>query len=156
MAWLTIGPLWLAGGCYALGVGSAVLPWLNAELLLLSALSLTSSLPATLAVVVAITAGQMTGKTAVYLTARRVGGGKSVRVKVALDRWRRLVEARPAAALGLVFVSAVVGMPPFYVVSLAAGATGMALRRFLVVGTCGRLLHFSAVACLPDVIRRIS
>ena len=64
----------------------------------------------------------------------------------AVARWRDRFERHPRAVLATVLVSAVVGLPPFYVVSVAAGAMGLQFRRFVFVGTLGRLLHFAAVA----------
>ena len=53
-------------GCFALTLVSAVAPWVNAEIVLLS-FTTTASSPAMMAALVIIaTAGQMTGKMALY------------------------------------------------------------------------------------------
>jgi membrane protein YqaA with SNARE-associated domain len=53
----------------------------------------------------------------------------------------------------VVFVSSLVGFPPFYLVSVAAGALEMAFGPFLALGSVGRLLHFGVIAWLPHVVR---
>jgi membrane protein YqaA with SNARE-associated domain len=75
-----------------------------------------------------------------------VDGAPQRRGAAAVARWRDRFERHPRAVLATVLVSAVVGLPPFYVVSVAAGAMGLQFRRFVFVGTLGRLLHFAAVA----------
>ena len=53
---------------------------------------------------------------------------------------------RKGTAGSLVFASAVLGLPPFYAISLASGALGMGLRRFLAAGLAGRGLRFGVLA----------
>ena len=70
---------------------------------------------------------------------------------------RSLARATPATAairLAVVFLSALVGFPPFFVVSLAAGALGVEFRRFFAAGAIGRLVHFTVVACIPELLWR--
>jgi membrane protein YqaA with SNARE-associated domain len=66
------------------------------------------------------------------------------------------LETRPASALGITFASALVGVPPFFLVSIVAGALNVAFARFLVAGTAGRLIHFTLVAFVPELLRRTS
>jgi membrane protein YqaA with SNARE-associated domain len=63
------------------------------------------------------------------------------------------MEAKPTAGKVLYSVSAVVGLPPFYVTTLAAGAVGMNFTFFLVVGFIGRLIRFAAVVALPGLAK---
>jgi membrane protein YqaA with SNARE-associated domain len=49
-------------------------------------------------------------------------------------------------------LSAVFGLPPFYVTTVAAGAMRVSFVRFLIAAIFGRLVHFSAVALAPLVI----
>ena len=63
----------------------------------------------------------------------------------------RLGRARTCTG-AVVFASAVTGCPPFYLVSVAAGALPFPLARFLVVGALGRLLRFAAVVAVPRLI----
>lgn len=52
----------------------------------------------------------------------------------------------------LVFTSALTGLPPFYVVSVAAGTLGFRPGPFLLAGFAGRLLRFGAVFALPGLL----
>ena len=49
--------------------------------------------------------------------------------------------------------SATAGIPPYYVMTLAAGAIRMDLTFFLVVGFIGRLLRFAFIVVLPQIAR---
>jgi len=60
------------------------------------------------------------------------------------------MESRPWLAKGVLFSSATVGLPPLYGVTLACGAFGMGMFSFLVIGSVGRLIHFTVVAMLPQ------
>lgn len=145
---------WMAAGYYPLAVLSAVLPWVNGELIMLSAVPLADT-PMGLAVLVSVvTAGQMTGKGVMFWFARSATGSRAVRVEAVVRRWRTLLEKRPQSASGVMLVSSIVGLPPFYLVSIAAGALGVAFGRFLAIGTLGRLIHFGMIAFVPHVAWR--
>ena len=151
--WWLFGDIWwLSCTTYGLAVMTAILPWFNAELLLLS-LSPASRTPldATL-LVVAMTLGQMTGKCAIYWLSRRTALRPSPRLRSAIDRWTARMQRHVAWAIAIVFVSAIFGMPPFYVVSIVAGAIRVPFGAFLMAGAGGRLVHFGAVAWLPQLI----
>jgi membrane protein YqaA with SNARE-associated domain len=51
----------------------------------------------------------------------------------------------------LVFVSSLAGIPPFYVMSLVAGALRMNFMLYLATSTAGRLLRFGALVSLPQM-----
>jgi membrane protein YqaA with SNARE-associated domain len=140
---------WVATGYYGLAVLSAVLPWVNGELVMLSAVPLAGSPRQLGALVSVVTAGQMTGKAAMYWIARRTPRPHGSRFQRVLERWRERFQHSPRSALGLTFISSIIGIPPFYLVAMAAGALNVAFGRFLVVGTLGRLIHFGIVAFLP-------
>jgi membrane protein YqaA with SNARE-associated domain len=126
---------------------SGIVPFvINAELCLAGVAALSPA-PAPAIVGLAV-AGQMLAKCTLYLAGRGVLDLKCI-------RWER----REAAAatferyrghsLALVAFSAVTGVPPFYGVSLLAGAVGLPLARFLVVGTIGRTVRFTVVFLAP-------
>ena len=138
--------------CFALTAVSAVVPWVNAELVLLSFTATASSPTAMAVLVVVATVGQMTGKLALYTAGRHGSRAPSQRIARLLDVWRPRCMANPSRADRLVLVSSTIGFPPFILTSLLAGALGMGLARFLLAGSIGRLLHFGAVAMLGNVI----
>ena len=139
--------------CFGLTILSAIVPWVNAEVILLSLAALVDSPLALVVLVIVATAGQMVGKCVVYWTGRRSGRLHSPRVADALERWRHRLAKHPSNAVTLVLVSSIVGIPPFYPVTLAAGALGVDFWRFLVAGTVGRLVRFGALAFVPHLVR---
>ena len=140
-------------GCFGLTVVSAIVPWVNAEIIVLSFVALAHS-PAQLALVVVVaTAGQMVGKSAVFWAGRRGERWRGHKGELSL-RWQQRLTAKPWRAAALVLLSSIVGVPPFFLVTLAAGAAGVNFRSFLVAGTVGRLVRFGAIAFLPYAMSR--
>jgi membrane protein YqaA with SNARE-associated domain len=152
-AWLFGDIWWVSFGTYNLAILTALVPWFNAELLLL-ALAPGSRAPAdALLLVLAMSFGQMTGKGVIYWLSRRAALTPSPRLRGAIDRWTERMRERVPWAVAMVFVSAIFGMPPFYVVSIVSGAIRLPFGAFLAAGMGGRLVHFGAVAGLPHLIR---
>jgi membrane protein YqaA with SNARE-associated domain len=127
-------------------VVSALVPFVNAELLLIG-LAVASPAAAPLLVVV-MAAGQMVGKSVLFL-----GGGRLTpsSLESRLARWRLDGRTRRARA-PLIGLSAFTGLPPFYLVSIAAPALGVSFRTFLALGLAGRLLRFGALVAIPQLI----
>ena len=145
---------WIAGGYYALAVVSALVPWVNAEVLMLTAVPQAGS-PARLALLVAlVTLGQMTGKATMYWIARSAVRPQAPRLQQMIERWREPLVRRPHVAMGVMLLSATLGVPPFYIITLAAGALHVAFGRFLAAGIVGRLLHFAVLAFVPHLLWR--
>ena len=89
---------WVVAAYYPLAVTSAVLPWVNAELLMLSAVPIVETPLGLSAAVCAVTAGQMTGKGMVFWMARRAKGPRGARLESLLDRYRTHLVRRPRSA----------------------------------------------------------
>jgi membrane protein YqaA with SNARE-associated domain len=124
---------------------SGVLPVLNAELLVAGAVVAAPHIGIP-AIAFASAVGQMLTKTALFLIARGAPHRLKGKARAALERTSDAVAARAGAAGSLVFTSALTGLPPFFGVSLAAGAVGMRLRSFLATGGAGRLVRFAIIA----------
>jgi membrane protein YqaA with SNARE-associated domain len=135
----------ILGGLLVGTAVSGVLPVLNAELLVAGAVVAAPHVALPVIAVVSAT-GQMSTKSGLFLVARwaphRLGG----RARAALGRAERAVRARGGAASTFVFASALTGLPPFFGVSLLAGAVGMRFGVFFANGVLGRMLRFAAVA----------
>lgn len=142
-------------GCFGLTVVSAVFPWVNAEIVLLSFVATVSSPGAMAALVVVATAGQMTGKLALYAAGRQGSRAPSQRIARLLEVWRPRCMANPAHADRLVLMSSTIGFPPFIMTSLLAGALGMNLVRFVIAGSIGRLLHFGGLVVLGNLAAKL-
>jgi membrane protein YqaA with SNARE-associated domain len=130
------------------GLG-ALLPFVNTEVYLIGAAAL---MPRTLwpPLVIAGTVGAMAGKVLLYYAARGLVKLPWQRAQKGLAAMQARMEERPTAGKLLYSVSALVGLPPFYVTTLAAGAVGMNFMFFLVVGFIGRLIRFALVVALPQ------
>jgi membrane protein YqaA with SNARE-associated domain len=57
--------------------------------------------------------------------------------------------------MGLVFISSALGIPPFYVITILAGAVRLRFGRFIAVGACGRVLRFGALILVPQLAIRL-
>ncbi len=131
---------------------SAVVPWVNAEVLVVSLPAMASSRAELAALILVATVGQMAGKCIVYGVGRRGAAVSSGRILHAVERWRVRAAASPNSPVALVAVSSLVGIPPFFVMSAVAGALKMRLDSFLVAGTLGRLVRFTAIALFSKTI----
>jgi membrane protein YqaA with SNARE-associated domain len=141
-----LADLWMA----TLGAAflSGFLPIVNIEAYLLGAAAFLPGAPP-LVVVVAAAFGQMAAKALLFLGGRGVVSlPLGIRGR-ALATSARLGPRRPPA---LVFTSALTGLPPFYIVSVAAGVLGFRPGHFLLAGLAGRLLRFGAVFTLPGLV----
>src|SRR5262245_31903172 len=144
-------------GCLGLAMISAVIPWVNAEAIVIALPAIAHSPTELAGLVIVVTIGQMAGKCVVYVAGRRGLAlrerreSKGVRfgtgtIAEHVARWRARAANSPWQAVGLVGLSSVAGIPPFYVMSAVAGAVGMNLGWFLAAGTVGRLVRFGVLA----------
>lgn len=134
---------------------SGVFPLVNAEIFVVGVAAVT---PASRlwTIVVFATAGQIVAKTFMYGVGRGVirlplGNRRKIDLEVARARiaqWR--------STDLLVFVSAALGLPPFYVTSILAGTLRFSFPRFFGFGLAGRLVRFSVLVAVPSVGRWIA
>lgn len=142
---------WLVLSYFGLAVASAVFPWVNAEVIVLSLPAVAPSRAALVLLVLIATAGQMTGKCFLYWAGRKGNKVLPGRAGKVLIKWRDRLEARPSKAVALVLISSVVGLPPFYLMTLLAGALRMNFLVYLTAGTAGRLVRFGVLVMLPQL-----
>lgn len=135
----------LLGGLLLACVVSGVVPVVNAELLVVGVAATVPVVGVPL-IAAASSVGQMISKTALFALARWAPSKLPRKARAALERGTGSVRERQGTLWGLVFASAVTGLPPFYGVSLATGAVGMRLPPFVVAGGLGRFLRFGALA----------
>ena len=135
---------------------SAVVPLVNAEIYLLAASALAPRELA-LPLIIAAATGQMLGKSLMYFAG--VGA-----LRLPSERLRRTVarvEARYRAAGtggaslggGIILLSAVVGLPPFYIVSIACGLFRIPFAQFFLLGLLGRLVRFAVIVLAPQAYK---
>ena len=137
-------------GTFLVCLIGGLVPIVNTEVFLVGLIALgavksPSSLPA---IVLLASLGQMVAKLILYhagLGMVELPRGryreKIQAARARIERWRN----KPKLVLA---VSSTVGLPPLYLVSLAAGAAKMRLRTFLAIGMAGRIVHFAAVVGL--------
>jgi membrane protein YqaA with SNARE-associated domain len=135
-------------GTFAYACLSGAIPVLNCEVFLL-VLAMKAPREMLFPLIVTTTVGQMVAKSALYWAGRGVlrlpGGARVENILASLGckvgtGWR---------AAALVFASAVIGIPPFYAMSVACGAMRWSFASFLLFGSLGRLVRFSFVLLVP-------
>jgi membrane protein YqaA with SNARE-associated domain len=137
---------------YVVGVISGLIPVVNLEVYLVWVAALTPSSQA-LAITALATVGQMTAKTLMYLAGAgvlkisvRKPGKKLQAVQMKMAQWQH--------RLGLfLFSSASLGVPPFYVVSIASGICRVPLGVFVIWGLLGRFLRFAVTVFFPHLLK---
>ena len=140
--------------CYC--IGSALIPFLNAEAYITAVAAMAGhQLDTMLGLwVLALVAagGQMVGKTIWYMAGRHALdwpwlARKTAKPKwqAALARWERRIGDRAWVAALVLLVSATFGFPPFAILSMIAGQLRIPLPLFLVTGLVGRTLRFAGI-----------
>jgi membrane protein YqaA with SNARE-associated domain len=134
-------------------VASGVIPIVNAEIFLVGVAAVA---PSSSLWVVALVAslGQMVAKSIMYLGGRGVFRLPMGKRKADLEAVRAKVERWRSKDL-LVFVSAALGLPPFFAIAILAGTLRFPFARFVLAGFAGRLVRFSLVLAVPQVGRWI-
>lgn len=132
-----------------IGVLSGLVPLVNGEVYLVAAILLVREPAPALALAALVSAGQMIAKVVLYYTARGATAlGRATRVGAKLERARALAHRWRGKPLGVLFVSAITGLPPFYLVSLCAGVLEIRIGTFVLLGITGRVIRFSALALI--------
>ena len=130
------------------GLGSALVPFVNAETYAVVA---AGSAPA-LGVALALAVGQTAGKLVLFESARRgTERWKAQEESSRRARWTARVRpwlTSPRTGPPVVLLSATLGIPPLAVVALVAGACGQRRRLFAVLVLVGRGVRV-AVIVLP-------
>jgi membrane protein YqaA with SNARE-associated domain len=145
-----LATLGLYGGTLVVCFISGIVPIVNAELFLVGLSMWAVKSPTQLPLIVVMAAvGQMTAKVLLYY----MGQGlfelprgrwreKIAHARTRLEKWR----TRPYLIFAL---SATLGLPPFLLVSIAAGALKIGFRAFCAIGLAGRALRFAVIVAIP-------
>lgn len=131
---------------------SSVVPLLNAELYLIGAAAL-SPRPLLVPILLAATVGQMLGKVAIYYAARGALHIRSERLQRRIAAVRERYAGRTEIGDLVLLGSAAIGLPPFYVTSIAAGLLRVPVGRFVLLGFVGRLTRFSVLIIAPQLVK---
>jgi membrane protein YqaA with SNARE-associated domain len=129
------------------GVVSGVVPVINGELALIGAVLLVTDLPTAIALAVLMSIGQMIAKAVLYQAARRAADvGRRGTLSAKIDRARAAAERWRSKPHAITLISSITGLPPFYLVTLVAGAIKLRFHTFLALGLAGRVIRFSAIS----------
>lgn len=132
----------IAGAAATCALGG-IFPWISAEAVILAtALAVPASAFPLLAMSCAT--GQMVGKTGLYAIIRWAPARLPERFH-RLIRRAEVLGNRPGALTGSVLSGAAVGLPPLYVVTLAAGLANLSLVRFIAAGLVGSVVRYAVV-----------
>lgn len=142
-----------SGGIYVamlvVAAVSGVFPLVNSELAL-ATIGISGASTGQLVVLAAIVAvGQTITHTTLYVSARSLatlGERRRATLHARIERARAAVTRWGDRSLLLLFASATLGLPPMMLVAVVAGALGIRLRTFVLIGLAGRALRFAAIA----------
>jgi membrane protein YqaA with SNARE-associated domain len=141
--------LGIYGGTFVVSFIAGLVPLVNAEVFLVGLVRFgiddSSQLPG---VVIAAAAGQMVAKIGLYHAGRGMLELPRGRYRAKIEAVRERIEhwkSRPYFIYGL---SSVLGLPPFYLTVIAAGAMQIRFRAFLVIGMAGRLIRFAVLVAI--------
>ena len=130
---------------FVASVASGLVPFVNAEVIVVAAAVAVPS-PQVWLVVTVCSLGQMIAKVVLYGLARWLPQRLPARATRHLDRTSEKAKRIEQAGLPLILVSAIVGLPPFYAISLAAGVVRVNFAAFLAIGLAGRAIRFGILA----------
>ncbi len=139
-------------GSFVIGLVSGLIPVVNSEIYLL-AVSSVAARPGLLPIAVLTALGQMASKSILFYA------GKGV-IKIPTRKYEKKMDAVKQKFLEwrgrtdlLILVSAFVGFPPLYVVSVVAGAINLNFPRFFAAGLVGRVVRFAVVVFFPQLVK---
>jgi membrane protein YqaA with SNARE-associated domain len=139
----------LYAASFLLAVASGLIPFvINIELYLIAVAALAHASP--VPIVGLVTMGQMTAAFILHLSGMGARNLEFLR-RVRLDRAAAAFEKYPRHSFAVVGFSSLTGLPPFYAVSLLSGALRLPRLQFMVIGTIGRVVRFSAVYLAPGL-----
>ena len=130
---------------FVASVASGLVPFVNAEVVVVAAAVAVPRSQVWLVVGVC-SLGQMIAKALLYGLARWLPQRLPARAVRHLERASEKSRRIEQAGWPLILVSAIVGLPPFYAISLAAGIMRVNFAAFLVIGLAGRAIRFAILA----------
>jgi membrane protein YqaA with SNARE-associated domain len=141
--------LGIYAGTFVICFLAGLVPVINAEVWLIAVTTVMIASPAPLpAIVVLAAAGQMIAKVMMFYAARGVFELPRGRFKAKVEAARAKIARWKDRPKWVLWLSAIAGLPPFYVITLVAGALGISIRTFCVIGMTGRVVRFGALVSL--------
>ncbi len=137
---------------------SGLIPVINIELFLIAAAAIASTTSSVWPLGVMAALGQMTAKSLLYRGAEaglNSRAGRRVSPERVAALRRRMAAMNPWFLNGFNFFSALTGVPPFFAISVLAGAIGMPFWQFLATGLAGRTIRMVLMVQFPHAIKEL-
>jgi membrane protein YqaA with SNARE-associated domain len=155
IAWLAridisaaLSPAQLFATTFGVAFVSGFVPFVNIEAYLVTAVVLGGA-SRSLSLVTASALGQMAAKSLLYASGRGILRLPFRRHLERMDEIRGRLARHAGHGGALLFLSALVGFPPFYMISILAGTLRLPFALFLSTGLLGRFLRFGLFAVFP-------
>ena len=140
---------------FVIAVISGAFPLVNAEVYLVGIVVASRvPWPSLIVLAVLIACGQMVTRSLLFQAARGVakaGGKRRAKLEARIARARARVARWGNKRSALLGASAVLGLPPFLLTCLAAGALDISYRTFVSVGLGGRVVRFTGLALIASI-----
>ena len=149
--YLRYSPLMLCLIVVIFGAAASLLPFSPVEPVLV-AIAVVAPRWLLLPMVVLATVSHMSTKTLIFVGGAKARDGLRGNSAVRFDRLSARLSGRSGAQRTGLFVSAVTGLPPFYLTTALCGSLRMPLREFLVLATAGRTIRFATLIFLPQLL----
>ena len=146
----TSSDLLLLGSAILTSFVSAIIPLVNMEVyvVFLGSVATPRILPVAL---ILATLSHMAGKAVIYYASREFERLPDGRFKERMRAVRNQAERHSRLGAALVFTSSLVGLPPFYLITVVCGAIRFHFLYFFLAGFAGRLIRFAALIMLPQL-----
>jgi membrane protein YqaA with SNARE-associated domain len=138
----------LYAGTFVVAAISSILPFVAIDVFLVGVVVMVPGAALPLVVVLAA-AGQLAGKLPIYAASRGIAAIPG-RHRETLDRVRRWIARWENAPHGVLFASAILGLPPFSILATAAGLLGVKTRAFCAIVFVGRGLRFAVLVAIAS------
>lgn len=141
---------------FVIAMISGVFPLVNAEVYLVGiTIASRVSWPSLIVLGVIIACGQMVTHSLLFQASRGVakaGGKRRAKLEARIERARARVARWGNKRVALLVSSAILGLPPFLLTCIAAGALAIPYRTFVSVGLAGRIVRFTGLALIASIV----
>ena len=145
-----LSPLALLAILAGLCIIGGLLPFSPMEAIIVG-LCVAVPAPLLLPVLAVATVAQMSSKVLLYAGSRAGRRALGERHKKAFDRASSKLTGKRSLRIATTFGSAVVGLPPFYFLTVAYGALRLPIGEYVVAGTAGRVIRLVAMVMMGRV-----
>ena len=151
---LLISKFGLQTATFIVCLASGFVPFVNAEIYLVTVSALTTKSNA-VAIILISTCAQMIAKSVMYLGGRDVFHLRLNKYKKKIEAVREKYKKLENRSFWFIFLSAFTGFPPFYIVSILSGMMKLNFKWFLISGFSGRLLRFAVAVLAPQLFKEL-